>query len=292
MRLTRSIRRAHSLRITCCALPLLLGIGTISTLSGCTTLPWQMPPENRSLTTPPQTTAYASAQPAKTPDAAAGKPAQPSAGPGYYRVKPGDTLYRIATAQGQRSDDLIKWNNLTDPAHIETGRLLRVSPPAAAPDNAKPSAPASVRTETGATKTSVKTEDKPEKAALNVEKSRFDWPARGTLVAVYGQGKSKNMMIAAKAGDPVRAAAAGRVVFAGDGGKPYGKLIVIKHDDTLVTAYGHNRKLLVKDGSTVKRGQLIAEMGETEGGNGSLRFEVRKNGKPVDPAPYLPRVGD
>ena len=99
------------------------------------------------------------------------------------------------------------------------------------------------------------------------------------------------MVIAAKAAAPVKAAAAGRIVFAGDAGKPYGKLIVIKHDDTLVTAYGHNGKLLVKEGATVTRGETIAEMAETAHGEGALRFEVRKNGKPVDPAPYLPRVG-
>lgn len=97
-------------------------------------------------------------------------------------------------------------------------------------------------------------------------------------------------MIAAKAGDPVNAATSGRVVFAGDGGKPYGKLIVIKHDDTLVTAYGHNRKLLVKEGTSVKR-ETIAEMAATDHGNGSMQFKVRKDGTPVNPPNYLPRVG-
>lgn len=101
---------------------------------------------------------------------------------------------------------------------------------------------------------------------------------------MYEQGKSKGIVIAAKAGDPMNAATSGRVVFAGDGGKPYGKLIVIKHDDTLVTAYGHNRKLLVKEGT-------IAEMAATDHGNGSMQLEVRKDGKPVNPANYLPRVG-
>lgn len=98
-------------------------------------------------------------------------------------------------------------------------------------------------------------------------------------------------MIAAKAGDPVNAATSGRVVFAGDGGKPYVKLIVIKHDDMLVTAYGHNRKLLVKKGTSVKQGETIAEMAATDHGNGSMQFEVRKDCKPVNPANYLPRIG-
>ena len=108
---------------------------------------------------------------------------------------------------------------------------------------------------------------------------------------MYGQGKSKGIVIAAKAGDPVNAATSGRVVFAGDGGKPYVKLIVIKHDDMLVTAYGHNRKLLVKKGTSVKQGETIAEMAATDHGNGSMQFEVRKDCKPVNPANYLPRIG-
>ena len=282
----------HTLSI--CRAPLIRGAGLVMLVKacGCTALPWQMAPEDRSLTPPPQA-AGVPAQPAHHAVARADKP-QPPVSNGYYRVKPGDTLYRIAAAFGQRSDDLVKWNNLTDASHIETGGVLRVTPPNANDDNppatsaSSPAQPAAQKNP--AKKDAAEKNDKKENPADN-DKSRFAWPARGTLNAVYRQGKSICMIIAAKAGDPVKAAASGRVMFEGDGGKPYGKLIVIKHDEALVTAYGHNRKLLVKEGTTVKRGQAIAEMGETKDGAGSLRFEVRKDGKPVDPAPYLPRIG-
>lgn len=293
---TQSNRRAHPLLRA--SLALLLANG------GCTSQPWQMPPDDRSLGQSTQAAAPAS-QSGKRASSGTERPLAPVK-EGYYRVRTGDTLYHIAATHGQRADDLVKWNDLPDANHIEPGGVLRVAPPEAAEDSkavvptpapsaqGTPKAPAKREANVSDKSSDDKSEksdksDKPDSAA---EKTRLGWPAHGTLNAVYGQGKSKGMVISAKAGDPVKAAAAGRVVFVGDGGKPYGKLIVIKHDDTLVTAYGHNRKLLVKDGSAVKRGQLIAEMGETEGGNGSLRFEVRKNGKPVDPAPYLPRVGD
>ncbi|MEM5385801.1 M23 family metallopeptidase [Paraburkholderia phymatum] len=279
---TQSNRRAH----------LLLGAGLALLLAnaGCTSLPWQMAPEDRSSGQPTQAASSAS-QPAARVTASTAKPLAPVK-EGYYRVKPGDTLYRIATAHGQRSDDIARWNSLQDVNHIEPGGVLRVAPPDAAEDSKSlATTPAQAAPKAFAKREAAADRNDGDKS----NKTRFGWPARGTLNAVYGQGKSKGMVIAAKAGDPVKAAAAGRVVFAGDGGKPYGKLIVIKHDDTLVTAYGHNRKLLVKEGTTVKRGEMIAEMAESASGAGlgagSLRFEVRKDGKPVDPAPYLPRVG-
>ncbi|AXF02513.1 M23 family metallopeptidase [Paraburkholderia hospita] len=279
------------------------GLALLSLIGGCTTLPWQMTPEDRSLQQPPQQAASPAStdRPARRPSVNADKPLSD----GYYRVKPGDTLYRIATSHGQRSEDIIKWNNLTDPGHIETGGVLRVTPPSDAASGSdasalsaqakqqRTSAPAKPD---DAAKTNPKSDkadstDKKDDKSADTGKASFVWPARGTLSEVYGQGKSKGIVIAARAGDPVKAATSGRVVFAGDGGKPYGKLIVIKHDDTLVTAYGHNRKLLVKEGTSVKRGETIAEMAQTRDGNGSMQFEVRKDGKPINPATYLPRVG-
>ncbi len=267
-------------------------------VGGCATPPWQMAPEARSTqpTTQPTTQAPASAyRPAPRASSGGTSADKPLTG-GYYRVKPGDTLYHIATTHGQRSDDIVKWNNLADPGHIEPGSVLRIAPPSDASVERdaltpQPSAKAPAKPDTAdARPKSDKARDDRKDAADN-DKARFGWPARGILSAVYGQGRSKGMVIAAKAGDPVRAAAPGRVVFAGDGGKPYGKLVVIKHDDTLVTAYGHNRKLLVKEGTNVKRGDTIAEMANSERGEGSMQFEVRKEGKAVDPAPYLPRIG-
>ncbi|MBN3757071.1 M23 family metallopeptidase [Paraburkholderia sp. Tr-20389] len=288
---TQSNRRVHGLPHAGLTVLVLLAIG------GCTTVPWQMAPDERSIQPSSQTLTPVS-QPAPRASPATDKPVTGA----YYRVKPGDTLYRIAASHGQRSDDIVKWNNLTDRDHIEPGSVLRVAPPDAIDEHGAAASP-STRTKAPArrdtvdakpkgdkTDTSDPTHDNKSKSANN-DTSRFGWPARGTLSAVYGQGKSKGMVIAAKAGDPVRAVAPGRVVFAGDAGKPYGKLIVIKHDDTLVTAYGHNRKLLVKEGASVKRGDAIAEMANTEHGAGSMQFEVRKDGKAVDPASYLPRIG-
>lgn len=278
------------------------GLALLSLIGGCTTLPWQMSPEDRSLQQPPQQTASLASteRPARRPPVNADK----LLSDGYYRVKPGDTLYRIATSHGQRSEDIIRWNNLADPGHIETGTVLRVAPPpdaASGSDGSASSAQTKQHTSTPAkpdtlARTGPKTDkadsaDNKDDKNADTGKPTFVWPARGTLSAVYGQARSKGIVIAAKAGDPVKAATSGRVVFAGDGGKPYGKLIVIKHDDTLVTAYGHNRKLLVKEGTSVKRGETIAEMAATDDGNGSMQFEVRKDGKPVNPATYLPRVG-
>ncbi|CAD6525842.1 peptidoglycan DD-metalloendopeptidase family protein [Paraburkholderia sabiae] len=268
------IRRAHGVQRVGLSVLVLLAVG------GCTTAPWQMTPEDRSIQPPTQPLAAVN-RPAQRAPSGTDKPVSG----GYYRVKPGDTLYRIAANHGQRSDDIVKWNNLADAGHIEPGSVLRIAPPPDASVErtaAAPQASAKAPTKRDTVDASQKLDNNP---------SRFSWPARGTLSAVYGQGKSKGMVIAAKAGDQVRAAAPGRVVFAGDGGKPYGKLIVIKHDDTLVTAYGHNRKLLVKEGTNVKRGETIAEMANTDRDEGSMQFEVRKDGKPVDPAPYLPRIG-
>ena len=285
---TQPDRRAPGLHSASVAL--LLAIG------GCTTLPWQMSPDDRSLQQPaPSVQALPPAVwPVRRVSASADKPVSND----YYRVKPGDTLYRIATNHGERSDDIVAWNNLADASHIETGSVLRVTPPpdaAVGNDTSAPSVQPPRRAKPSAKRDAdaALKPDKPGNAdrSADADKPRFGWPARGTLSAVYGQGKSKGMVIAANAGDTVKAAAPGRVVFAGDAGKPYGKLIVIRHDDALVTAYGHTSKLLVKEGTNVKRGEAIAEMGETDHGGGSVQFEVRKEGKAVDPAPYLPRVG-
>ena len=261
-----------------------------------------MAPDDRSLQAPPSQsqTPVAASRPPRRSSIATDKPLSAD----YYRVKPGDTLYHIAASHGQRSEDIIRWNSLADPAHIETGGVLRVTPPDASKVSKAPTdtqqrnkAPIERDTADGRSQKSVKdsntrtNDDSKDDKTADTAGTRFVWPARGKLSAVYGQGKSKGLVITAKAGDPVKAAAAGRVVFAGDSGQPYGKLIIVKLDDSLVTAYGHNRKLLVKDGMTIRRGETIAEMAATGHGEGAMQFEVRKDGKPVDPAPWLPRVG-
>jgi lipoprotein NlpD len=114
------------------------------------------------------------------------------------------------------------------------------------------------------------------------------WPASGTVVATFDEVKNKGVDIAGKLGDPVNAVADGRVVYAGAGLRGYGNLIILKHNDTYLTAYAHNQTLLVKEDQSVRKGQKIAEMGNSDADRVKLHFEVRKQGKPVDPLKYLP----
>ena len=114
------------------------------------------------------------------------------------------------------------------------------------------------------------------------------WPAQGALIAGFSEVKNKGLDIGGKAGDPVIAAADGRVVYAGAGLRGYGNLIILKHNNTYLTAYAHNQTLLVKEDQSVQKGQKIAEMGNSDADRVKLHFEIRKQGKPVDPARYLP----
>jgi lipoprotein NlpD len=114
------------------------------------------------------------------------------------------------------------------------------------------------------------------------------WPASGPVVGNFDETRTKGLSIAGKAGDPVLAAADGRVVYAGSGLRGYGNLVIIKHNNTYLTAYAHNQTLLVKEEQSVKRGQKIAEMGATDAERVLLHFEIRKQGKPIDPARLLP----
>jgi lipoprotein NlpD len=114
------------------------------------------------------------------------------------------------------------------------------------------------------------------------------WPAAGPVIAPFDEGKVKGLVFAGKAGDPVLAAADGRVVYAGSGLRGYGNLVILKHNNTYLTAYAHNQTLLVKEDQSVRRGQKIAEMGSTDADGVKLHFEIRRQGKPVDPARLLP----
>ncbi len=124
--------------------------------------------------------------------------------------------------------------------------------------------------------------------AVSSGELQLSWPAKGMVVGRFDDSKNKGLNIAADAGAPVYAAGAGKVVYSGAGLRGYGNLVIIKHDATFLTAYAHNRKLLVKEGDSVTRGQQIAEMGSSDADRVMLHFEVRKDGKPVDPMKYLP----
>ena len=232
--------------------------------------------------------------------------------PGYYSVKSGDTLIRIGMDNGQSWRDIARWNNIENPNLIETGQVLRVTPPeetgvvvrpvsstnvvtSPAPASAA-SAPATA-TNTAAVRPPASAASPPNSStpANNLantdsaeETVSFQWPTRGNVLAGFDEVKNKGIDISGKAGDPVLAAADGKVVYAGSGLRGYGNLVILKHNNTYLTAYAHNQSLLVKEDQAIKRGQKIAEMGNSDADQVKLHFEIRRQGKPVDPAKYLP----
>ena len=209
--------------------------------------------------------------------------------PGYYTVKPGDTLIRIGMDNGQSGRDIARWNKLDNPNLIETGQVLRVVPPAQEVVAARPATAPTVASPSAAT-ASAPVAPAPSSAAAPVtaeEAVSFQWPARGNLISGFDEAKNKGLDIGGKVGDPVMAAADGRVVYAGAGLRGYGNLIILKHNNTYLTAYAHNQTLLVKEDQVIKRGQKIAEMGNSDADQVKLHFEIRRQGKPVDPAKYL-----
>lgn len=208
--------------------------------------------------------------------------------PGYYTVRPGDTMIRIGLETGQNWRDIARWNGLENPNLIEVDQVLRVLPPVA--DN--PQVVTRPVTSGTATSTAPGTPPAPGTpapvAAGSDENVGWIWPASGPLLAGFDEAKNKGLDIGGKAGDAVVASADGRVVYAGAGLRGYGNLIILKHNNTFLTAYAHNQILLVKEDQSVKRGQKIAEMGNSDAERVKLHFEIRRQGKPVDPAKYLP----
>ena len=229
--------------------------------------------------------------------------------PGYYAVRPGDTIRRIGNETGQSWQNIVRWNNLENPDLIEVGQVLRVVPPVG-PSTAVAAAPASSSSSSEGVVTkpvtppSVVVPAAPASAAVGKppvtaspsapaansgdEDLGWIWPAHGTLLAGFDDAKNKGFDIGGKAGDAVLAAADGRVVYAGAGLRGYGNLIILKHNNTYLTAYAHNQTLLVKEDQSVQKGQKIAEMGNSDADRVKLHFEIRRQGKPVDPARYLP----
>jgi lipoprotein NlpD len=249
---------------------LLLAVASLVLNAGCSTTP--------------------RAKPANVVDRSAGSANNTEAPtpPGYYRVKRGDTLARIALDHGQAPRDVAQWNNMSNPNQIEVGDLILVKPPTVAKPVAKPGAKPSESIDTSKADSS-----KPDASKADTSKEmvaepgiRLSSPAKGKVSEDFSE-KTKGIDIAGKLGDPITAAAEGKVVYAGNSLRGYGNLVIIKHDTTYLTAYAHNRSLLVKEGDAVKKGQKIAEMGDTDTNSVKLHFELRVNGKPVNPTPYL-----
>jgi lipoprotein NlpD len=273
-------------------------------LLGCSTSMNHAPVEDRSAMarTPSAGVAVASAASDAAKDAP--KPGAENAGKvGYYMVKPGDTLIRIGLENGQNWKDLVKWNNLENPNLIEVGEVLRVVQPGIDANAAgtKPVTSAKIETKPlpGATPASGAASGAAAAPAPTASSSsaatregdddiNWMWPANGPVGTTFDETHSKGLAITGKPGDPVYAAAEGRVVYAGSGLRGYGNLVILKHNNTYLTAYAHNQTLLVKEDQAVRRGQKIAEMGSTDAERVQLHFEIRKLGKPIDPAKLLP----
>jgi lipoprotein NlpD len=307
-------------------------------LVGCASAGHRAPIEDR--TTPPRgavaTPAAGAPATAAVPAAAAASAADPAkvppgaenlGKPGYYAVRPGDTMIRIGLENGQNWRDIARWNGLDNPNVLEVGQVLRVVPPAApaADPNAvvvrpispggrvdakplvagagsasgatastapaaTPAAPATASTAGSAAPGVVAAAPPaaPVPAAGSDDDLAWSWPAAGPVATGFDEAKSKGLAITGKVGDPVLATADGRVVYAGSGLRGYGNLIIVKHNATYLSAYAHNQTLLVKEDQVVRRGQKIAEMGNSDADRVQLHFEIRRQGKPVDPAKLLP----
>jgi lipoprotein NlpD len=232
----------------------------------------------------------------------------PAGHPGYYIVKQGDTLYSIAWRYGYDYQQVARWNGIGAPYVIHKGQRLRLAPPlrsevVAAPPAARgapahPPASQPTRKEAATGQTPRATALPATGAAVGGSAGatppgqvRWQWPTEGVVLRSFNdkQPGRKGVAIGGRLGQPVRATAPGKVVYSGSGLIGYGQLIIIKHDARYLSAYGHGRKLLVKEGDEVAAGQVIAEMG-THGTDGAmLHFEIRDNGKPVDPLRLLPR---
>ena len=253
-----------------------------------------------------------SARPDYGPKLAVGKP---------YTVKRGDTLYAIAFRLGVDFRELAARNGIRAPYTINVGQVLQTSKPAAVASNtssktsgsgkstttrtasaktkalvvkSKPSSGKATKSSTTSTRVAKKTQPSTKPSSKksvepNRPVSRWRWPSRGKVVRTFASNVHKGIDIAGSRGDPVTATAAGKVVYAGAGVTGYGSLIIVKHNETYLSAYGHNEQLLVSEGSVVKVGQQIATMGSSGTNSVKLHFELRRLGKPVDPLTLLPK---
>lgn len=207
--------------------------------------------------------------------------------PATYTVKRGDTLYSIAWRHDLDYRDLARWNRLPADFQIHPGQVLSLRPGSGAPAAVKP-AP---RTQPAKPK-AAKPAPAPKPPVIPPEErvANWMWPLAGNFrVQPQTAIGSPSLVLFGTEGQPVRAAAAGKVVYTGSGMRGFGNLIIVKHSGVFLTAYGHNRDLEVKEGDTVTMGQKLAEMGIGPGQQPALYFEIRVNGRPVDPLPYLPR---
>lgn len=287
----------------------------LAVMAGCASPTHRAPVEDRAASRP----SAAPGVPAPA-DAAKLPPGIENLGkPGYYAVKPGDTLMRIGLETGQNWRDIGRWNAVDNPNVLEVGQVLRVLPPGvdaaaaaarpvaggstrveARPLDAKPAGtPASAAAATpGAVPPAPAAAPVPAAASAATgpaagsregdDEVTWGWPAAAGVAVPFDEVRTKGLVFTGKAGDPVLAAADGRVIYAGSGLRGYGNMVIVKHNNSYLTAYAHNQALLVKEDQVVRRGQKIAEMGSSDADRVQLHFEIRRLGKPVDPSRLLP----
>jgi lipoprotein NlpD len=203
---------------------------------------------------------------------------------GYYEVRRGDTLYSIALENGADYRELAQWNSLDDATRIRVGQLLRVKPEESRVTVSRTGRPAPIEARA---LDAPAPKEMPKEAARATE---FIWPLKGKILAGFAEPRSKGIDIDGRPGDPVLAAAAGRVTYTGSGIPGLGKLVVIRHDNGFITVYAHNRDILVKEQQSVARGQKIAELGASDADRPKLHFQIRKGSAAVDPLRYLPAL--
>jgi len=208
--------------------------------------------------------------------------------PTVYTVRRGDTLYAIAWRYGLDFRRVARLNGIPSPYTIYPGQTLRLRGQPRHRAAARHSPASSQRNASTPSRSSAPSPTHERSSAP--DPSRWRWPATGTVVRRFDADRPGRQGIGLNGsrGDPVRAAAAGRVVYSGNGLRGYGNLIIVKHSDRYLTAYGYNRKLLVSEGDRVKAGEVIARMSAPGSDRPSLHFEIRRDGKPVDPLRYLP----
>lgn len=226
--------------------------------------------------------------------------------PASYRVRSGDTLYAIAWRYGINYASIARWNGIRYPYTIYPGQKLRLTPEAGGSRSGKrrkvtktlqtkddPPPAKTVVSKKVVTRSPARAAKPPASTSRSSERLQLQWawPTKGSVVSrfVRGDPVRKGVKIQGRYGETVKAAESGKVVYAGSGLIGYGRLVIIKHNKNYLSAYGHNRKIHVKEGDTVNKGRRIAEMGSDGDGKPVLHFEIRRNGAPVDPIRLLPR---
>lgn len=283
-------------------------ISLMLVLAGCSNN-WKAPVESRSggppgnraeVYSPPQQQARVAPLPeAEIPVTETPPPVDADEARRLYRVRPGDTLYSISRSQGISVGDLIAWNSLPSPYTISPGQSLKLysstenreiatsaSQDSRYSDDKKPETAVQ---DTATAKTEVPAQPVEKKKTRQVDGLNWQWPVEGKITQTFSPSDParRGIKIAGKTGTQITAAGDGEVVYSGDGLVGYGQLIIIKHNQRFLSAYGHNQKRFVKEGDKVKRGAVIATMGQLKG-ESLLHFEIRRSGKPVDPKNYLP----